>query len=290
MAHSVPLDRPPVSGLVICYNEESNIEACLDSMAWCDEIIVVDSFSTDRTPELAQARPNVRFYQHAYRGGGAQRNWALELVRHDWVFVLDADERCTPDLRQEIEALLAAGPSHEAYMIRRRCFFQGRVLRFSGWQRDQVIRLFRRGAGYYSKRRVHEELVTLGPAPLLQHRIDHYFIERFDAYVERVNRYGYWGAAQCWRDGVRSSYSQVLVRPTWRFLRTYLLQLGILDGMRGLVFCMLQSYATYLKWSLLWSWHDNMKRGRPPVLPAFDDDPAVWQGLARIESARARRP
>ena len=93
---SVPLQRPSVSGLVICYDEESHIEACLDSMAWCDEIIVVDSFSTDHTPELARARPNVRFYQHAYRGGGAQRNWALELVRHDWVFVLDADERCTP--------------------------------------------------------------------------------------------------------------------------------------------------------------------------------------------------
>ncbi len=286
-----PRPRPSVTGLVICFNEEANIGGCLDSLEWCDEIIVVDSFSTDRTPEIARRYETVRFHQRRYRGGAGQRNWALGLVKTDWVFVLDADERCPPALRQEIEELLSGDPPpSEAYTVGRRCYFLGRPIRFSGWRNDRVIRLFRRGAGYYNNRRVHEEVVTARPAPLLRHRLDHFLIDSFDDYVRRINLYGYWGAAQYWRDGrYPSPAAQVLLRTPWRFVRTYVVQLGFLDGMHGLVFCILQTYATYLKWSLLWSWHQDAKRGRQPVLPEFDDDPAVWSGLAAIQSDRAGR-
>jgi len=297
MAPTPPHDQRPssgrtratITGVVACYNEESNIESCLSSLDWCDELVVVDSFSTDLTAEIAQQNPKVRFYQHAYYGDGAQRNWAINLVRTDWLLILDADERCPAALREEIEELLAAEPAHDAYTIPRRSYFLGRRIRFSGWQNDRVIRLVRHGAGYYSRRRVHARVVTSGPAPLLQNPLDHYMIECFHSYVRRINLYGYWGAAQCWRDGIRAGAMHVLIRPATRFVRTYLLQLGFLDGMRGLTFCMLQTYASYLKWSLLWSWHVNAARGRAPLLPEFDDDPTVWSGLRQVERRRAAR-
>ena len=275
--------RPKLSGVITSFNEEHNIADCIESMEWCDEIILVDSFSTDRTPEIARSYDKVRFFQRTYYGAGAQKNWALQHVSHDWVFLLDADERCTPALRREIEKLLAVGPDHDAYTINRNVFFLGKRIRFSGWQHDRVARLFRRDTAYYENRRVHALLHTSGPAPLLANAIDHHMVDRsFDEYAFRLARYGYWGAAQCWRDGVRCRAIDVLLRPLWRFIRTYGLQLGILDGSRGIVFCMLQAYSTYIKFAILWGWQTNAARGIEPQLPAFDEDGSTWEGLRRI--------
>jgi glycosyltransferase involved in cell wall biosynthesis len=276
--------RPKVSGIITSFNEEHNIGDCIESMNWCDEIVLVDSFSTDRTPEIARSYDKVRFFQRKYFGAGAQKNWALQHIRHDWVFLLDADERCTPGLRREVEDLLAQGPRHNAYTMNRSVFFLGKRIRFSGWQRDRVARLFKRGTAYYENRRVHSLLHTSGEAPILKHSIDHHMVDRsFDEYAFRLARYGFWGAAQCWRDGTRCRAIDVLMRPLWRFIRTYGLQLGVLDGARGLVFCMLQAYSTYVKFSILWGWQVNHARGIEPKLPAFDDDESTWEGLHRIE-------
>ena len=275
--------RPRVSGIITSFNEEHNIGDCIESIDWCDEIILVDSFSSDRTPEIARSYDKVRFYQRPYFGAGAQKNWALQHVRYDWVLLLDADERCTPGLRREVEDLLANQPKHDAYMMNRAVYFLGKRIRFSGWQRDRVARLFRRGTAYYENRRVHSLLHTSGETPILKHAIDHHMVDRsFDEYAFRLARYGYWGAAQCWRDGTRCRAYDVLLRPVWRFLRTYGLQLGVLDGSRGLVFCMLQAYSTYMKFAILWGWQVNHARGIEPKLPEFDDDDTTWEGLHRI--------
>ncbi len=276
--------RPPVSGVVTTFNEEHNIGACLESLQWCDEIVVVDSFSADRTPEIARSYPKVRFFQRSYYGAGAQKNWALQQVEHDWIFLLDADERCTPALRDEVESILATDSPHTAYMINRRVFFLGKRIRFSGWQHDQVARLFKRGDAWYENRRVHSMLHTTGETPLLRHEIEHHMVDlSFDEYAFRLAKYGYWGAAQCWRDRVRCSPLDVFLRPLWRFLRTYVLQLGILDGGRGLVFCMLQAYSTYMKFAILWGWQTNAARGIEPQLPDFDDEESTWEGLEELK-------
>ncbi len=276
-------ERPKVSGVVTSFNEEHNIADCIESLLWCDEIILVDSFSTDRTPEIAKAYDKVRFFQRTYFGAGAQKNWALQHVRGDWVFLLDADERCTPKLRDEVLQLLLNGTEHTAYTINRDVYFLGKQIRYSGWQRDRVARLFRRGTAYYENRRVHSLLRTSGPAPILRHSLEHHMVDRsFDEYAFRIARYGYWGAAQAWRDGERCSAFQVLARPLWRFFRTYGLQLGFLDGARGLVFCLLQSYGTYMKFAILWGWQVNQERGIEPQLPGFDEDESTWEGLDRI--------
>lgn len=276
--------RPRVSGVVTSFNEEHNIRQCVESLQWCDEIVVVDSFSTDRTPEIVREMPRVRFFQRTYYGAGAQKNWALRHVRNDWVFLLDADERCTPQLREEVLRLLEAGPSHNAYTINRRVFFLGKRIRYSGWQHDRVARLFRRGTAYYENRRVHSLLRTSGPAPLLKSFIDHHMVDlSFDEYAFRIGKYGFWGAAQAWREGSRPSFMDVVWRPAWRFFRTYILQLGILDGHRGLVFCLLQSYGTYMKCAILWGWAENHARGIEPKLPDFDEDQNTWAGLAQLD-------
>lgn len=272
------MSRPvTIAAIVTTFNEERNIARCLASLRWCDSILVVDSFSTDATPEIVRATPGVTLVQRPYLGAAAQKNWAMDQVQADWILHFDADEECTPALQAEIEALLAAGPRFNAYTIRRRVLFMGREIRFSGWQRDRVVRLVRKGWARYANLRVHERMRTVGPAPVLRNPMLHHMIDTFDEYVKRVAGYGYLGAAQAWRDGRRSGFTEVFFRPTWRFFRMFFLQLGFLDGMHGLVFCMVQSYATYVKWATLWAWRVNAARGRQPQLPPFDDDPATWE-------------
>jgi glycosyltransferase involved in cell wall biosynthesis len=279
--------RPKVSGVITSFNEEHNIAECIESLLWCDEIILVDSYSTDRTPEIVQRYDKVRFFQRTYYGAGAQKNWAMRNVQHDWIFLLDSDERCTPELRSEIEEVLAAGPQYSAYMVNREVYILGKRIRYSGWQHDRVARLFRRGDAYYENRRVHSVLHTTGETPILDNPIEHYMVDRsFDEYAFRLAKYGYWNAAQCWKDGDRTSAFEVFLRPVWRFIRTYILQLGFLDGSLGVVFCLLQSYSTYMKFAILWGWQKNDARGIPPQLPEFDEDESTWEGLRELEESR----
>jgi glycosyltransferase involved in cell wall biosynthesis len=271
--------RPKVSAIVTTFNEEANIAGCIESLLWCDEILVVDSFSTDRTPEIARRYDKVTFVQRTYYGSAAQKNWAMDQVHYDWILIFDADERCTPALQQEMETILSEGPRFDAYTITRRCYFLDKVIRFSGWQHDRVVRLVRKGTARYPNRRVHADMITDGPAPILKNPMIHYMVETLDEYIPRIWKYSFWGAAQAWRDGKKSGFTQVWGRSSWRFFRTYVLQGGILDGMHGLVFCMLQAYGTYMKWSILWGWYVNAARGRQPDLPPFDDDADVWRDL-----------
>jgi len=279
-------ERAKISAIITTYNEEKNIGECIDSLLWCDEIFVVDSFSTDRTPEIVRGYDDhVVFVQRTYFGSASQKNWAMDQVEHDWILIFDADERCLPKLQREIETLLTREPKHDAYTINRRCYFLGKVLRFSGWQNDRVVRLVRKGTARYPNKRVHADMDTLGPAPVLRHVMDHYMADSLDEYIPRILKYSFWGAAQGWRDGKKSGFKEVWGRSVWRFLRTYLFQLGILDGMHGVVFCMVQAFGTYMKWALLWSWRVNAKRGIQPDLPVFDQDESVWRELEDEDAA-----
>jgi glycosyltransferase involved in cell wall biosynthesis len=280
---------PAITAIITTFNEEQNLAACIESLLWCDDVLVVDSFSTDRTAEIARSYPKVRFQQRTYYGSASQKNWAMDQVENDWILIFDADERCTAALRDEILALLASGdpngpngqngPSHDAYTIKRRVHFLDKVIRFSGWQHDRVVRLVRRGCARYPNRRVHADMITRGRAPILRNAMEHYMADTLDEYTRRIEKYSFWGAAQHWREGTRSGYGAIFGRTVWRFVRTYVLQLGVLDGTHGLVFCMLQSYGAYRKWSLLWGWHANAARGRMPALPIFDEAETTWRNL-----------
>ena len=278
-----PLKRPKVTAIITTLNEEEHIADCIKTVLWCDEIMVVDSFSTDQTVELAKSFPGVKVYQREYLGAASQKNWAIDLASHEWIIILDADERLTPGLRKEMEELLERGPKHVAYTIHREVFFMNKRIRFSGWQHDRVVRLFKKGQARYANKRVHAKMITNGTAPLLKNSLSHLMTDDFHDYARRILKYGYWGGAQLWRDGKRANFFQVLPRSMWRFIRTYFIQLGILDGMHGLVFCMLQAYGTYLKWAMVWGWSQQEKMGKKPNLPGFDLDDQRWALPANVD-------
>ncbi len=195
-----PSPRSRISAIVTTFNEETNIAGCIESLLWCDEILVVDSFSTDRTPEIARRYDKVRVFQRTYFGSASQKNWAMDQVTNEWILIFDADERCTPALQREIEELLASEPRYEAYTVKRRVYFLDRVIRFSGWQHDRVVRLVRNGSARYPNRRVHADMITRGPAPVLRNPMEHYMADSLDEYVRRIEKYSFWGAAQNWKE------------------------------------------------------------------------------------------
>jgi glycosyltransferase involved in cell wall biosynthesis len=272
-----PHYRRRVSAIVTTFNEAASIAECLESLAWCDEILVVDSNSTDATCDIAHRYDRVRVLHRTYLGAASQKNWAIDRCRHDWILILDADERVTPELRIELENILAAPDAATAYTIKRRTYALGHEVRFSGWQHDRVVRFFRRGNARYPNRRVHADMRTQAKPRVLDAVLDHHMVDTIEEYTERTRRYAVWGAAQLWRDGRRNAgVWAIVVRPAWRFLRTYILQLGVVEGVRGLVMCGVPAYGTFLKYATVWSWRKALESGRSPQLPDFDDDPATW--------------
>jgi glycosyltransferase involved in cell wall biosynthesis len=244
--------RPKLTAIVTTFNEEENIRGCLASLSFADEILVVDSFSTDATIEIARTIPGVRLLQHEYLGNGPQCNWAMEQASHPWALIVDADERVTPALAREIEGLLGKGPEGDAYRLRRDNVFLGRLMRHSGWGTDRLVRLVKKGAVRYPERRVHADIETPGPAPTLRSPLLHDTFRSFGQYLEKLHRYAEWGAQDRFRRGRRAGVVEVAMRPAWRFLRMYVVQAGFLDGFPGLILCALQSYGVFLKWARLW--------------------------------------
>ena len=227
--------------IVPCYNEEENIEACLKSVTWADEILLVDSFSTDRTLEIAR-RYATRILQHEYVNSAAQKNWAIPKASHDWILVLDSDERVSPSLEREITSLLAQGPKMQGYWIYRDNFLFGKKIRNSGWGRDSVLRLFEKTSASYEIKRVHAE-IQLAKTGRLQHRLEHHSVLSIDRWVEKINRYSSWKAQDKFEQGSRFPVMQLICRPFFRFVKDYIFRLGLCDGWRGFLIASMSSCA-----------------------------------------------
>lgn len=273
--------RDTVCAIVTTFNEEREIGDCIESLAWCDHILVVDSYSTDRTVEIVRSFPDVELFQHKYYGSAAQKNWAMDRTRCDWNLIFDADERCTDKLRDEILELLSSNPKETSFRVRRRLFFLSKHIRFCGWHNDLVVRLTRRGHARYPNRRVHADMVTSGASPALKNPLDHYMVRDLGEYVHRICKYGIWGAAQGFKDNRRSGIPEVALRPMWRFFRAYIVQLGFLDGIPGLIFCTMQAFGTFVKWGVLWGWRFT----GDPRLPEFDESEETWKDLGATEDS-----
>jgi glycosyltransferase involved in cell wall biosynthesis len=270
--------RPRLTAILTTFNEEVNIRECLESLAFADEILLVDSFSTDATVAIARSFPAVRIVQREYFGSAAQKNWAMDQIETPWILIVDADERVTEPLAREIGAILEAERQANHYFIRRQNFFLGRLIRHSGWSTDKVIRLLRRGAARYPNRRVHADLATNGPTPTLREPMRHHTYRSLDQGLEKLHRYATWAAADAFRQGRRAGPSGLFFRPLWRFFRMYVIQAGFLDGRSGLVLCGLQAYGVFLKWARVWEWGRFRENGWPVELPAYDESKETWEG------------
>lgn len=242
---------PRLSVIVIAKNEAANIGACLDSVAFADErIVVVDGGSTDGTAEIA-ADNGARVIERAFDGFGAQKNFALAQASGDWVLSIDADERVTLALAAEVAQAMREAKA-DGYEMPRLSSFCGREMRHSGWYPDYVLRLFRRGKARFSDDRVHERVVCDGPVARLRNDLLHEPVLRLEDALSRMDRYSTANAAMTVARGKRVSFSSGITHGLWSFFRTYILRGGFLDGREGFLLAVANAEGTYYRYMKAW--------------------------------------
>ncbi len=238
-----------LSLVVVARDEEDNIARCLGSLPGAGEaVVVVDAASVDGTAEAAR-RLGARVYERPFASAAEQKNWGMAQARGEWILVLDADETATPALARSVAEAIGA-PRADGYWILRRSEFLGRRIRFCGWHDDRILRLFRRGAGRYPERAVHERLELAGEAAQIAGTIEHRPYRNLDEYVDRMKSYSRRGAEELRRRGAKW-FPGILLRPPARFFRMYVLQLGFLDGAAGFLLCSLAATGVFLKYAFL---------------------------------------
>jgi glycosyltransferase involved in cell wall biosynthesis len=243
--------RSPISVAIITLNEERNIRACLESVKWAEEVVVCDSGSTDRTLAIA-GEYGARTFRDEWRGFAGHKNLAVERCRHAWILVLDADERVTPALRQEIERVLADPAAPEGYLVPRRSYFLGRWIQGCGWYPDESVRMFQRGRGRFALRAVHEAVVVDGRLGRLAAPLEHFTYDSISAFLQRMDRYSTLAAEELHRAGRPACLRDLVLRPAWTFLRMLLVQGGWREGWRGLVLSGLYAAYAFSKYAKLW--------------------------------------
>jgi len=248
---------PKVTAIVTCFNREGEIGACLESLGWADELIVVDSGSSDRTVEICR-RYTKNVFEHEYLSPGNQKNWAIEKATHPWIVSIDSDEVMPPELAAEIRRTLE-DPRFQLYLVYRRGFFLGTELKHGGWNRDRNYLLFRRETYRYTEE-VHERLLPETACGVFREKLIHYTHRSIDEFVKKSSRYASWGAEKYLRKGRRGTAAAIFGHSIFNFLRNYVFRLGFLDGTPGLIVAMLSSYYVAEKWAKLWELEQNKKK------------------------------
>jgi len=250
-----------ISAYILTFNEAAKIEAAVGSVLWADEVVVVDSASTDRTAEIATAL-GARVVDVPFNGFGDLRNRAIEACQHDWIFSLDADERCTEAVRDEILALLAGTPPHDVYRVPRRSYMMGRWIRGSGWYPNfRQPQLFRKGSLSYTHEPVHEGFENLSGKPLgtLTNAIWQFPFRNLEEIISKMNRYSSLGTPKL--VGKRVSMASALGHGIWSFLKHYIFKLGFIDGWAGFVIAFGNFEGTFYRYAKR---YEEMQRWQQP--------------------------
>lgn len=251
-----------LSVAIIAHNEAGQIRDCLASVTWADEVVVVDAISTDETVAICRQFP-VRVLQQAWLGFAAQKNLAIQATTHDWVLSLDADERVTPALREEIRGLMQSGPTLNGYAVPRKSYFGDRWIRYGGWYPDYSLRLFNKHQGRVLSREVHEAVTVTGSTGHLRAPLEHYTYTGVADYLERMGRYSTLAARELVAQGRRFRPLDLVARPCMTFFRMYILQQGFRDGAVGLVLAGLYAAYTFSKYAKLWEADARAREGPP---------------------------
>lgn len=246
-----------LSVILITKNEEANLKDCLESVSFADEIIVVDSQSSDKTQEIARSFGAKLEITSDWPGFGPQKNRALNLATQDWVLSIDADERVTPELKQEILATMASANAADCYAIPRSSWYCGRFMKHSGWYPDYVDRLFKRGTAKFSDHLVHERLLPTGLSGKLKNHFLHYSYRDFSQVLKKVDVYSSAAAQQAFKQGKKGGLGEALIHGFWAFFRTYVLRRGFLDGKHGLALAISNAATSYYKYLKLWQLHNK---------------------------------
>jgi glycosyltransferase involved in cell wall biosynthesis len=254
---------PKLSVTVIAKNEAATIEAALASVRWADEVVVVDSESTDATVDLAR-RVTERVFVRAWPGYVAQKNFAASQAAHDWILSLDADEQVTPALAEEIRATLA-NPSHAAYDMPRVTWHLGRWIRSTDWYPDRQLRLYDRRRAEWTGQYVHEAVSVDGSIGRLRGELQHFPYRDISEHLETIDRYTTYAARQMQERGRRSGLLQLAGHPPLAFLRNYIARGGIRDGVPGFIISSLNAYYVFLKFAKLRELNAEARRTPPPA-------------------------
>lgn len=238
-----------LSAIVITYNEESNIEHCLRSISWADEIVMVDAMSQDRTLEIAR-KFSPRVFEKQWEGYYQAWSYALSVASGEWVLAIAADERVTEDLKSEIQETLK-NPLFDGYLIPRKSFFLGKWIKHCGWYPDRTLRLFRREKGYVTNKLVHEGFRVNGKTGLMRAPILHYTCPDLRSYLTKVNHYSSLKALELYQKGRRATAQHLIFPPIARFLKMYFLKLGFLDGIEGFLLSVLSGFSVFIRYTKL---------------------------------------
>lgn len=249
---------PKLSVTVITRNEAADIGAALESVTWADEIVVVDSGSTDETATIAR-RFTDRVVVREWPGYGAQKNIAATLATHDWILSLDADERITPALAEEIRAVLTTEPAHAAYRMPRVTWHLGRWIRTTDWYPDPQLRLYNRTKARWISPLVHESVAVDGAVGTLRHELQHYAYRDVADHLETIDRYTTLAARQMRAQGQSAGMIQMVGHPPLAFLRNYIAKGGFRDGVAGFVISSMNAYYVFLKFAKLWELQRNAR-------------------------------
>lgn len=239
-----------VSVVIITKDEERNIGACLESIKWADEIVVVDSGSKDKTREICEEY-GAKVFIEEWLGFGRQKNKAIEKTKNEWILNLDADEKVTPELTAEIAEVLDEKVELNGFYIPRKNFFASRWIRHGGWYPDYNLRLFRKSKGRFRERHVHEKVILEGKVGYLKNPIEHHTYSSIKEFLQRQDLYSDLAAQEMFNAGKKSRFYDILFRPTWTFFQMYFLRAGFLDGYYGFLLARLYSYYTLAKYSKL---------------------------------------
>lgn len=241
-----------IAALAIVYNEEHNIREYLQNMSFADEIVVVDSYSTDNTPAIIKEEfPHVRFYQRAFDDFSSQRNYTLDLATHDWICFFDADERVTQNGIQEIIEVVNSNPEEVALWVKRVFYYQGKPLVNNNFNEDRTARVFRKSKCRYSDKLVHEKLTINGKSRVLKHAIEHYsFINKEDFLQKRLH-YSRLKAREFYNEGINTNIFHFTIRPGFRFFKYYILKFGFINGRRGYEIARILGYHVYMRYVYL---------------------------------------
>lgn len=256
----VERDREPITAIIPTGNEAHNIEEVLASVSFADEIFVIDSFSTDGTYEKAKKLAD-KVVQREYQYSANQKNWAIPQAEHEWILLVDADERVTPALRQEILETLKNPTKNGAvgYWIGRKNHFMGKHVKHSGWKNDKVIRLFRKSKCRYQDKNVHEEIVAEGKVFKLKNKFHHNTYITLDKYIEKMNRYAWWQAKDYDKFTRKLTAFHFVLKPMWGFFKHYIIQGGFRDGVVGITISFIQSYTIFMRYVKLWLLRRNRR-------------------------------
>ena len=241
-----------LTAIVPCKNEEHNIDQVLESVKWVDEVMVVDSFSTDNTVEIAK-RHTEFVLQHEYVNSASQKNWAIPQASNEWILLVDADERVTPELKLEIQKILTSETDCVGYWIYRDNYFMGKHLKYGGVRGDRVIRLFKRDSCNYQDKNVHAEVVANGKIGVMESKLIHNTYKDLGHYLEKIQRYSLWSAKDYDSKTGTIHIYHLIIKPGFKFFQFYVLKGGFLDGFVGFVVAALSGYSVLLRYIQLWS-------------------------------------